>query len=147
MKILKRGLTNIEICNHLKYEKTFLGCFPSNKTPTILKYPCSIILNTEKSGESGEHWIGLYLEKYHSFYFDSFGLPVLEDDIFNFLKKKYKKVIYNKHCIQDISSVSCGLYCISFVKHVNSEKSFKKFLKHFSINDLKQNDMKVLNLI
>ena len=147
MSILKYGLSSKEICNYLKYENMFLGCFSSNQLPDITSYPCSIIVNTEKSNHPGGHWVALLLQKDCSFYFDSFGLPVLEEDIFNYLERCYKKITYNLQCIQDIESVSCGLYCISFVKHVHSIKTFTSFIKNFSLDHLKSNDLKVLHLL
>jgi hypothetical protein len=147
MTDLKHGLTNSEIGNYLKHEKSFLGCFSSDNIPNILEFPCTLIVNSEKSNHPGHHWLAIYLRKDYSLYFDSFGLPVLEEDIFNFLKKYYKKIIYSKQCIQDINSVSCGLFCISFIKHVHSKQSFISFLNNFSLNHLKSNDSKVINLV
>lgn len=147
--VLKRGLTAYEINEFLIGETNFIGCFPSDKIPKITKYPCSLIINSEKSTHPGSHWLSVFLDEEFSLYFDSFGLPVLENDIFYFLKENScsKNVIFNKLCIQDIESVSCGLFCISFIKHVHSIKSFDTFLCTFSTHYLKSNDSKVLKLL
>ena len=116
MSVLKHGLSTMQIWSYLQNEEGFLGCFPSNNIPPIRTYPSSIIINTSRSGEVGEHWVGLHLTNDASFYFDSFGIPIIEEDIFQFLKKYYNVVIYNQVCIQDLTSKSCGLYSIAFIK-------------------------------
>ena len=147
MQVLKQGLSTIQINKHLKNVHGYLGCFPSNKIPSLPTTPCTIIINTAKSGHPGDHWVALHLRHDVSFYFDSFGFPVIEDDIFNFLKKYYKKIIYNQICIQDVKSVSCGLFCIAFIKNVYSVKSYSSFVNSFNLNNLKENDYKVLKFI
>ena len=145
---LKRGLSTKEINDYLKDDPFFIGCFPSNRLPEISKYPCSLIVNSEKAGHKGLHWYSLFLLKDKCIFFDSFGFPCLEPDILKYLmRQSYKTVSYNKICIQDIMSVSCGLFCISFVKHVHSSESFGKFILNFSTVDLKQNDSIVIDLL
>ena len=147
MEVLNQGLSSIQIMKHLETVPGFIGCFPSNKIPSIDSYPCSFIINTAKSGHPGDHWVALHCREDVSFYFDSFGIPLIETDIIQFMKKYYKKVIYNRKCIQDVSSVACGLFCISFIKNVYSLKSYNLFVNHFTFNNLKANDFKVLQFI
>ena len=80
-----------EIEDILSYDKHFMGCYASNKLPSIQSpFPKSLIINTASSDTVGEHWVALVLHKKRCFYFDSFGLPVINDDILHFLHK-YKK--------------------------------------------------------
>ena len=59
-------------------KKDFLGCFPLDKLPPFpTKFPKSMIVNTHKSNQPGEHWVALILTKKDCFYFDSFGLPIV----------------------------------------------------------------------
>ena len=138
------GLTTNQITHSLKNDKTFVGCFPSNKIPAVHIFPSSMIVNTDKDGQPGSHWVAVYLDENICLYFDSFGLPVLENDIVNFLKPYYQKVIYNSVQLQDMTSATCGHFCINFIHHVNSIKSYASFIQSFSHTNLIENDEKVL---
>ena len=147
MIFLKYGLSSNQIRKYLENVPRFLGCFPSDKIPVIDTYPSTIIINTAKSDHPGDHWVALHLRENVCYYFDSFGIPLIEDDIIKFLKKYYKKVIYNKMCIQDVTSIACGLFCIAFIKNVNTKESYSLFLNHFTFDNLKENDHTVINFI
>ena len=147
--VITRGMKNSEINEFLKNVKTFHGCFPSDRIQIHQKkqLSSSIIVNTKKYEHPGEHWVAIRFKKDVCFYFDSFGLPVLEKDILDSLQHRYNKIIYNTVCIQDLSSKACGMYCIAFIKNVHSKKSFDAFIKQFSWNDLKKNDYKAMKLM
>merc|ERR1711989_25674 len=113
--------------------------------PKIL--PASMIINTHRKNQPGEHWLALVLTETKCFYLDSFGGPILEEMIVSYLQQKYKKVTVNNECIQHFTSASCGLFCIAFVKNVNSKFSFEKFISKFSLFNLLKNDNIVLNLL
>ena len=138
--------SSIEIEKYLKDQKGFLGCFASDDLPTFPKsLPASLIINTHKKSQPGEHWLALVLTKRKCFYFDSFGAPILEEKIVIYLQQKYKKVTVNNECIQHFTSASCGLFCIAFIKNVNSKISFEKFISKFSLTNLLKNDNIVQN--
>ena len=140
--------SSIEIENYLKNQKGFLGCFAYNDLPPIPKIlPASMIINTHRKNQPGEHWLALVLTKTKCFYFDSFGAPILEEMIVSYLQQKYKKVTVNNECIQHFTSASCGLFCIAFIKNVNSKISFETFISKFNLFNLLTNDNIVLNLI
>ena len=140
--------SSIEIENYLKNQKGFLGCFAYDDLPPFPnEFPASMIINTHKKNQPGEHWLALVLTKHKCFYFDSFGVPIMEDIIISYLQQKYKKVIINNECIQHTFSTSCGLFCIAFVKNVNNKISFEKFISKFSLFNLLKNDNIVLNLL
>merc|ERR1711915_521432 len=82
--------------------------------------------NTSYSHEKGDHWVALVMNRNHCFYFDSFGLPVLSSEIFDFLKP-YHKVFYSDVCIQNIDSLSCGKFCIAFIKNVKKKSLMNIF--------------------
>ena len=140
--------SSIEIENYLKDQKGFLGCFASDNLPTFPKsLPASLIINTHKKSQPGEHWLALVLTKRKCFYFDSFGAPILEEKIVIYLQQKYKKVTVNNECIQHFTSASCGLFCIAFIKNVKSKLSFEKFISKFNLFNLQKNDNIVKNLV
>ena len=130
-----------EIKKKLMKDKTFIGCYPFDKLPALPeKLPAKLIINTGASSTEGEHWVALLLKPKSCFYFDSFGVPILNLEIHKFLKKKYKKVTFSALCIQDYRSNKCGEFCITFLKNVSSKKTYLLFLKKFSDNNLLVND-------
>ena len=50
------------------------------------------------------------MTKYNCFYFDSFGVEIVDDNIKQFVCR-YDKVLYSNICIQDIRSVKSGEFC------------------------------------
>ena len=130
-----------EIIRNLKKDKSFLGCFPFDKLPELPeKLPAKLIINTGASSTAGEHWVALLMKPKSCFYFDSFGVPIMNIEIKKFLQKKYKKVTYSEVCIQSFNSNKCGEFCISFLKMVKDRKTYISFLKQFCNIDLSFND-------
>ena len=130
-----------EIRQKFMKDKTFIGCFPFDKLPAFPeKLPAKLIINTGASSTEGEHWVALLLKPKSCFYFDSFGIPILNHEIHKFLQKKYKKVTFSTLCVQDYRSNKCGEFCIIFLKNVNSKKTYLLFLKRFSDMNLLIND-------
>ena len=136
-----KALSTTDIIQHLQQHPSFGGCFPLDKIPPITHYPCSIVVNTEKAGEKGEHWVALFMERGLCCYFDSLGFPILEKELCQYLQRTYTSVIYNKTPIQDWSSELCGYFCILFVEQVNSVESYASFVRQFNPYELKQNDV------
>ena len=130
-----------EIRQKFMKDKTFIGCFPFDKLPAFPeKLPAKLVINTGASSTEGEHWVALLLKPKSCFYFDSFGIPILNHEIHKFLQKKYKKVTFSTLCVQDYRSNKCGEFCIIFLKNVNSKKTYLLFLKRFSDINLLIND-------
>ena len=134
-----------EIEHNLKHDKYFMGCFASDLLPSFPNsFPKTLIINTKPSNMKGEHWVALVLKKKKCFYFDSFGVPILNDDILQFLQDYYK-VTYSDVCIQSVNSEKCGKFCIAFVKAVRSKQSYSEFLSNFNFIDLASNDLLIEN--
>ena len=124
----------------MRGDKRFLGCFPRDMLPPFPKqFPKTLIINTHDSYKPGEHWLGLVLLKNKCFYFDSFGVGIVDPYIVKYLGK-YSEVVYSNICIQDVRSVKCGEFCTVFVKFVNSKKSYKYLMSNFDCVDLLVND-------
>ena len=150
-------MNNHQIEDYLKNDPNFLGCFPHDSLDDLSVTPnwcnnkktktrSSIIINTD-SGR-GEHWVAMVLTKGGCFYFDSFGLPIINTNMLNYVKNKnYKTVTYSNQCIQDYLSTSCGLFCIAFVMYVKNRKDYLSFLSIFEEKDLKRNDLVVKKLL
>lgn len=88
----------------------------------------SYVINTAKLGKrnrpisrnvvAGEHWVALFLNLRNKTgeYFDSFGLPPIQDDVTEFIARHcLHGCTYNTQILQDPTSQACGLYCIDFI--------------------------------
>ena len=99
-----------EIEQLLNSDKNFMGCFAFDHLPKFpQKFPAKIIINTGSINTEGDHWISMIMTSKKCFYFDSFGLPVLNQDILNWLKEKYNALIYSNICLQNFDSIMCCL--------------------------------------
>ena len=137
---LYKMCSNYEIENEMKNYPNFRGCFPINKLPKI-KFPMSLIINSDNENEEGTHWMALkFLKNKKVLYFDSFGEEPPEE-ILNYVKKSGKLIIFSNLQIQSIFSDKCGQFCMSFIKNVNSKSSFEHFLSVFDKNNLLYNIM------
>ena len=82
------------------------------------------------------------------FFFYSFGEPIQEYDIKFFLKKYYqRRIIYSLVQIQDYNSVSCGEFCVNFVRYVTNKNTYVKFINEFVKIDLLKNDVILKNMM
>ena len=131
-----------QVISTIDKRKQFLGCFPLDQLPDFqTQFPKSCIINTQTSTKLGEHWIALILTKKHCFYFDSFGLPIINQSILQYLNTHYKIVRYSDVCIQHVESGKCGEFCIVFVTHVNSKTTYEQFISQFNLEDVRENDI------
>lgn len=125
MQILNElnGLGNVHVC-------------PRDKIPRIKNKPIGIVINTDSSKESGEHWVSIFVGNDGiPIYFDSFGLPPLHEDIITFLiNNSPKGWNYNTLTLQHPTSTSCGRYCMEFLINQFSKKHVNHFLNLFTSN-------------
>lgn len=82
--------------------------------------------------QTGTHWVAFWIENGKSIYFNSFGIaPPADIQLFLW---KLRPIVYNSTQIQNIKSGWCGIYCLAFIKYMNSNKRiplvqrFQKFL-------------------
>ena len=74
-----------EIENILNEDKNFMGCYASDKLPSIpTSFPKSIIISTANSDVVGEHLVTLVMYKKMCLYFDSFGLLIINVNVIIF---------------------------------------------------------------
>jgi len=111
------GLSSLQINNKLKKYKKFKGAIPLNHlNHSIFKKEQNIflILNTDFCSQPGFHWIVLEKNQNKFYIFDSMGSVLNYDkEIKNVLTRKFKR---NKFQIQNIFSVSCGYFCILYIR-------------------------------
>ena len=80
------------------------------------------------------------------FYFDSFGVQIVDENIKQFVST-YDKVLYSNICIQDIRSEKCGEFCIAFINNVKSVMGYERFINVFSESEMYLNDFIVHDLL
>lgn len=138
LKLCKICLTNppeILPCN-IFYSKTYL---PENS---------SYILNLQKSDLPGSHWISVLVTEKFILYFDSLGLPVMNEYILRRLKICKLPIYHSVLSIQGIFSKFCGFYSLAFlIKCHEEQKSFQDFLSIFKEGESVLNDHMCLDVI
>ena len=139
-----QGLSAQEIQKILNCCKSFLGCYASDQLGNLSLsfFPCTFIVNTDKNGMAGTHWICFCISKRRVEMFDSLGLIYennLPIEILTFLQRfaVSRDIKFNK-CLQPNSSVLCGFYCIFFI-FLRQFCSFGQIQKYFD-DDVNKND-------
>ena len=135
-----------EINAALHNTKDFLGTYALDRIPKVKRFPAGLVINTDSSDKPGEHWVAVYFTPDGSAeYFDSFGLPPLKRELLNLLNNRsFPFWRHNSICFQHWSSLTCGNYCILFLKHRSEGHSFCDFIRLFS-NSKMLNDFLVLH--
>jgi hypothetical protein len=77
------------IDKRLSNEKYYFGTFARDRIPKAkLKSHGALIVNTDPSIKEGEHWVAMMInEDGTGEYFDSYGLPPLQQDFITFMNK------------------------------------------------------------
>ena len=96
-----------ETCEHFKgvYARDALPKNPDNGF---------YIINFDKTGEPGSHWVGVEIGKNYNTYFDSYGqAPPPFHHLLKFLSGK--KLRRNRKQVQHQYSTTCGQWCMYFI--------------------------------
>jgi len=126
-------MDNSDLDESLEGNKLYGGSFPCNCIPKPTRKPIAFIVNTDKAGEPGTHWVALLLlDDGAGEYFDSFGLPPFEKSIINYIKDNCTKLVYNDKHIQNNTAKTCGLYCVKFIEARSLGIDMDMFLHMFS---------------
>ena len=114
LSIIKKDLSNNEttgdqlynLCHRLRMPLT--GVYASDERHKNFKNNSCFLLNTDRKGESGTHWLcGVNLGK-HTYLYDSFGRNI------NFISLRSRKITYtNPDKEQKNNEENCGQRCIS----------------------------------
>lgn len=133
---------NDTLLNNKFLSSSFIGVFPCDYlTFKVNKYPCSLVVNTDPSYKEGEHWVCFYIDKNKTIeYFDSYGVPPLNDEILNFYKENGNGHVYNNKQLQGLSSRACGHYCVLYLisrgNNMNKDRIVNTlYSKHAGTND------------
>ena len=96
---------------------SFRGVFACNLLPVhVSTFPASFVANTDTSDEKGEHWVAFYFDHDgNAEYFDSYGIPPLNDHLEHFFNNNGKNHKHNTVQLQGLNSTVCGQYCIAYI--------------------------------
>ena len=101
------------------------------------------VVSLDKFGDSGTHWIALYVKNNEVIYFDSFGADYVPDALMHFIKNSNNKT--NIFRIQADNSIMCRYFCIAFIYFRLAVKNLIDFPSLISPHDFKRNDDIILS--
>ena len=106
---------------------SFIGVFLLDTLPKKPnKKECGIV-NFDKSGGPGMHWVAWYKNGKTKIYFDSYGVqPPIE-----VIKYLGKPIRYNTDQVQPVGQVFCGHLCLYVLKELSVGQEFQKVLNIF----------------
>lgn len=117
-------LSNLYIEKLFTHVKGFLGVYSSNNAVKLKRKGECLIINFDKEGESGSHFISLYMKSSkHCLYFDSLNLPIIPIEIYEYLSDRTFQITNSSKNIQSFESTYCGFYCMLFI--ICNKISFK----------------------
>ena len=135
-------LTNFEMQKYYENEPRFNGVFSINNLPLKIKYGAQVI-NLEEYADVGTDWIALFCNRNEIFYFDSFNVEHVPEEIKEFVGNK--NIIADIFPVQANNSVMCWYFCIGFIDFMLAGKKMTDFTNMFSPHDLKKNDDIILS--
>lgn len=131
--------------------KNNYGVFASDQLPmTPIKRPAFFIANTEPHTSTGRHWIAIYIPRYGVIeFFDSFGKKPHNRHFTAFLKthsKRGRNFFFNIKRLQSNFTLTCGHWCLMFLRKRCAGQTMKKFVGEFSDTNFCGNDKKILQM-
>ena len=87
--------------------------------PMELQQPKGYIVNTDPTGEPGQHWIGAWTDGNTCEVFDSFALdlPLYQtaQPFQDWLNRHFKYITHNGQSVQSLHNQSCGEHALMFL--------------------------------
>ena len=120
----------------------FNGAFSRNNLPQKIK-DGTYVINLDEYADVGTHWVALFCNKNAFFYFSSFGVEHVPEDIKELVGKKNIKV--NIFRVQEKGSVMCGNFFIGFIDFMLAGKILTDYTSLFSPHDFEKNDHIILS--
>ena len=149
----KVALNNVQLDRLADSQPTlkpyFSGTMPCDRLPRSpdKKGPVAYIVNTDREGQPGRHWLALWTCDNECEILDSYALPLetyeTTGPLQTWLNKHWKTVIQNSQSLQSLFSRSCGDYALFFLIDRSQGKSMNEFVKRFDKHDYVHNDHKV----
>ena len=121
------ALNNFDLVDAV--EKLKIKCFTGVYLLDTMKTEnreCGIV-NLDKSGGPGTHWVAWYKNGGNKIYFDSYGIQPPKEVI----KYLGKGINYNTDQIHLRGEVFCGHLCLYVLKELNEGRDFQSILNNF----------------
>ena len=138
-------MNTIQINKSFLKNKFFKGVFPCDQLPMRrFKLPYALVINTHPASLPGTHWVALYVNRSnHAEFFDSFGRPLLNKYIVDFIDDHCTSACWNSVRIQSESSEKCGQFALGYIKARLQGVSPEDFISTFHIEEenLLENDV------
>ena len=80
-----------------------------------------LILNSQKTGQSGMHWVAFIVRGKYAYFFDSYGAEP-DSNVINYCQRHRLNLGSNNWIIQSMKSTNCGLYCFGLILFVTNWK-------------------------
>jgi hypothetical protein len=111
-------MNSLEIANILNSNsitnKRFKGVYAADTIKNFDSMPYCIVVNTDKYGEPGTHWVAIYVHDSENIeYFDSFAEQPVEN--IEKILNQFKNVKMNNTKLQSIWDNSCGAHVIYYI--------------------------------
>ena len=101
------------------------------------------VINLDKYGDIGTHWIVLFCNTNEIVYFNSFGVEHVPEETKEFIgNKNIKAHIFR---VQANDSVMCEYFCIRFIDFMLAGKRLTDYTSLFSLHDFKKDDDMILS--
>jgi len=130
--------TDINQC--FRKNKKYIGTFCCDNLEMSDLPEYGFIFNTDPCRNEGEHWVALFVKNKMAEYFDSFGMPPMNEELYNYIINSDCSLAYNTRVIQHPLSTRCGEYAVCFLKQRFKNTSTADILSQFS-SDLSMNDI------
>ena len=132
-------MSNFDLLDWCKYLKIPINNVLSRDQTVPHNHKLALfIYNTGPFYTKGFHWVSSYVKNNVINYFDSFGMPPLQE-IVNHAKRENLTLLHQDQQIQNINSTVCGYYCLYFLNEMNKGTDYFDLLKPFT-RDTKYND-------
>ena len=132
-------------------KRVFHGVHPSDGLPyrPTCTRRAAYIVNTNRRGKPGKHWLGLWTEDGACEGMESYGLPLTTyqgPGLHDWLAR-WSPVWRNDRTLQALNSTACGYYVLLFLKERARGRTMEDFLEGFPPYDLVGNDRMVGNQV
>ena len=107
--------------------KCFKGVYLLDTLPDKPKRKECGIVNLDKSGGPGTHWVAWFKDGKNKIYFDSYGIQPTKE-IIQYLGQG---INYNTDQVQPRGEVFCGHLCLYVLKELNGGKDFQSVINNF----------------
>ena len=87
----------------------------------------------------GSHWVATFVKDGVINYFDSYGMPPFQE-ILDHARQKNFTLLHQSDQIQDLSTTTCGYFCLYFLNEMNKGKSYFDLLSVFDKEDQMKNE-------